>query len=382
MQYLSVGIIGPYFALYLLQRNFTGLQIGLLLGSMPIATIIFQPLWSFVSDLLNIKKLVLVVSCFGLGFSIISLGFTKSFLGAFVLGITFAGIRGPIQPISTALALEYLEEREALNQFGLLRLWGSMAFAISSLILGGLFLDQILIYFSWILGGLYFLLAGISIFLPNSGMQYSSSAREGLLLVSRNPRFALFLVGSTFIGASLGISMSYLTIFMQTLNSTPLLIGVTVSLQAVFEVPLMILVPTLSKRFSREKMILFGAGILPIRWLVYVFVQDPMWIVPTQILHSIAIVSFMVVGVSFVDEQISKEWRATGQGVYTTMMSGFGAGVGIYLAGMIFERFGIRAIWGLNISLGVIGIILIIFALRKIYVAQHPTKGIQSCRTI
>ena len=90
----------------------------------------------------------------------------------------------------------------------------------------------------------------------------------------------------------------------------------------------------------------------------------------------------MVVGVALVDNEISKEWRATGQGVYSTAMNGIGAGLGIYMAGMIFEWFGIRMIWALNIGLGVIGILLIGFALTKFNVIKPQTEEIKPCRTM
>ena len=56
VQYLSVGIMGPYFALYLYQEDFSGIQVGLLLGSMPIAAVLLQPLGGYLSDVLQSRR--------------------------------------------------------------------------------------------------------------------------------------------------------------------------------------------------------------------------------------------------------------------------------------------------------------------------------------
>lgn len=381
VQYLSVGIVGPYFALYLYQKDFTGSQIGLMLGSMPVAVMLLQPIWSTLSDVLNTRRNLLVISSLAMGVSILGLGASTRYLPTVIWVILYAAFRAPIQPISTAIVLDYLEEEQRPQDFGFTRLWGSLAFAISSMLLGSLFLDNILDYFSWILFGLYLLSAGISLLMPEREAKFNLRIIDGLQFLPKNPEFLLYLLGSAFIGGTISIALSYQTIFLQALESPPWLLGLTVSLPALLEVPLMFLVPVLSKRLSWSLMILIGAVALPIRWALYLFIENPAWILPTQILHSIAVVSFMVVGVSFIDKRIHQKWRATSQGLYSTAMGGVGSGVGLYLAGNVLDQFDVRAIWALNFILGLLGFIFIIFALRKYQViAQEEKIEVDSCQ--
>lgn len=374
VQYLSVGIVGPYFALYLYQKDFTGTQIGLLLGSMPVAVMVLQPIWSTLSDILNTRRNLLVISSIAMSVSILGLGASTQFLPTMLWVLLYAGFRAPIQPISTAIVLDYLEEEQRPQDFGFTRLWGSLAFAISSMVLGSLFLDNILDFFTWILFGLYLISAGISLFMPEREARFNLRVIDGLKFLPKNPEFLVYLLGSAFIGATISIGLSYQTIFLQALESPAWLLGLTVSLPALLEVPLMFLVPALSKRLSWSVMILIGAVALPIRWGLYLFIENPVWILPTQILHSIAVVSFMVVGVSFIDKRIHQKWRATSQGLYSTAMGGIGSGVGLYLAGNVLDRFDVRAIWALNFILGLLGFLFIIFALRKYQVIGQKEK--------
>lgn len=375
IQYLSVGIMEPFFALYLFQREFTGVQISFLLGSMPIVVIAFQPLWSYLSDVLNTRKLILMLSCIGMAFSIMGVGLAVSFLGLFLFGVVYSIFRAPLGPITNAIILDYLEEGNNLNDFGLLRAWGSIAFSISSLLLGFFLLDGLQNYFPWILGIIYLLLAGMCIIFPKRGKRYSYQAFEGFRLLPENPGFTLFLIAFIFIGASLSISMNYQTIFFKSLGAASWLVGAGVSFQAIPEIPFMMLMPPLSKYISSKALILIGASVLPIRWLFYLFVKDPIWILPIQVFHSIAIVSFMVVGVAFIDSWLGHKWRATSQGLYMTSMNGVGASIGLFFAGIVIERYDVRALWGLNMILGILGLTILIMAFQQQRVSTVRMEG-------
>lgn len=371
VNYLGVGF-HPFLALYLYRRNFLGWQIGLVLGSMPIAIMISQPIWSYLSDVLHTRKWILLISCIGISISTIGIGLSHNFVSVLICGIVMATMQAPVTPISTALALDHLEKTNKPQEYSLLRLWGSLSFSISSLLFATFLLGNFLSLYTWIMGGVYLILGFISLLLPDTVRPYSYKVLEVFRLLPSNPNFVIYLIGSVFIGASFSISNSYMTVFMSSLAASSLLVGIAISLQGLLEIPLMLFVPKVSKRISWSKLILFGALVLPVRWFLFLIIKDPAWILPVQLLHSIATVSFMVVGVSFIDKRISNKWRATGQGLYATAMGGIGSGIGLYFAGMIMEKFSIRSIWGLNLILGFIGVLFIGIALRRY---KNPRKA-------
>lgn len=370
MQFLSAGVFGPYFALYLYQNGFSGGQIGLLLGTMPIVVMLAQPVWSYFSDIFQTRRNILVISSIAMGGSILAIGYSETFTSVYVYGIIFAIFRAPMQPIGNALVLDFLEEERTPEKFGFLRLWGSLSFAISSVLIGGFLIEDLLSYLPWILFAMY-IGAGVSSYLlPEKRGSFRYSMAEGLRFLPSNPEFLLFLIGSIFIGASLGVVMNYQALFLGFLGASPWLIGIVVSLPALLEIPLMLVVPSLLRRFSWSIIILVGAIALPVRWLCYMFIQNPVWVIPTQLLHSIAIVSFMVVGVSLVNKKIHQKWRATSQGLYSASLDGVGSGIGIFLAGYVMELFGVRAIWSLNLGLGLIGLAIVVLALKRFDVKE------------
>lgn len=363
-QYLVMGVIGPYLAVFLYEKGYSGAQIGLLLGAMPITILIFQPLWSYLSDVFNTRKRLLLFGSIGAGLAALGLGYAPSFWVAFICAVLLAAMQAPLMPISNALVLDYLEETQKPDDYSLIRLWGSLAFAVSSMLIGGLFIDQLLVYFAWLVAVMYFLQAGLSLSLSEWGLEYSHSDFKRLDFLTKNPSFAVFLLGSVFIGATINVVLNYQTLFLQFIGASSWMVGSTIALQALIEMPMMAAVPFLLKRFSMRRIIFVGAMVLPIRWFLYIFIENPNWVLPTQILHSVAVVGFMVIGVSFIDKHISPKWRATGQGLYNAATSGIGAAIGAGLAGVIFDRYEIRAVWLLNLIFGLIGLGLLMISFR------------------
>ncbi len=372
IQYFSMGVAGPYFALFLHEKGFSGTQIGLMLGSMPLMVMLCQPLWGYLSDIFNARKALLVVGYLGMGLTILVLSWEMAFPAAFVVVILHAVFRSPIMPISNAVALDYLEENHSVSDYSLFRLWGSISFAISSFLLGGLFLDQILTYFSWLLAGIYILSGLLTLFLPDKEKKFSYSGVRGVKQLLKKPGLVVFLLAIVFIGATMNIVTSYQTLFLDDLQASSWLIGFTVAIQAVIEVPLMAILPWLYTHFSSKTLVLVGAVSLPLRWISYYFIRDPRWVVPTQALHSVAVISFMAVAISLMDRLVGQKWRATGQSLYQTAMSGVGAGMGLYLAGLVFEHFNIRSVWLLNTLLGVLGLGLILVAFTQLDTRDQP----------
>ncbi len=371
LQYFSVGVVGPYLVVFLAQKSFSGSQIGLILGVLPVAGMVFQPVWSYLSDILNQRRLLLLIALSGLILASLGLGFSTSFLAVFFWAVLFSAMRAPVTPIIAAIVLDYLEERDEIDSFSLLRMWGSIGFGVATLIVGALFLDRIGDFFPWFTAGVFVLLAILSQFLPERGQTFVYRGFKDLGGLVKNQSFVFYLIGSLFVGASFGIYNNYLTLFLQSLQTSSWLVGVITSIQAFVEIPVMLALPFLLTRFSRRQIILLGAVILPVRWLLYFFIQQPAWILPIQLVHGFPVVSFFVISVAFVDRLVDPKFRATGQALYSTVMMGIGSGVGITLAGRVIDAFGVRQIWLVNILLGVVGVVILSLVFRRVAPADR-----------
>ena len=379
LQYFAVGVFGPYLVVFLSQKAFTGAQIGLILGAMPLAGLVFQPLWSLLSDVLSRRRVLMLIALAGLIIASLGMGFANSFGSTFFWVVVFSAMWAPIAPIITAMILDYLEESEDIDSYSLIRLWGSVGFGISTLIIGSLFLDRFLDFFPWIMAGVFLMMTVLSPFLPEKGQVFAFAGLRDLGDLINNSKFILYLLGSLFIGASFGIYNNYLTLFLQSMDTSSWLLGLIVSVQAFVEIPVMMAVPFLSRKFTRRRIILLGALILPVRWLLYYLIQEPGWILPIQFVHGLPVVSFFVVSVAFVDRLVNPKFRATGQGLYSTVLMGIGSGLGVYIAGRVIDAFGVRQIWLVNIVLGLVGLLILAMLFRQV---GSPEEGEPSGKSV
>lgn len=212
--------------------------------------------------------------------------------------------------------------------------------------------------------------------LPEGGQSFSSLGGKGLGEILKNSEFMIFMAGSVMIGATLGINLNYHALHLQLLDVTPWLIGAIVSIQALVEIPFMLMVPSLMRRFSLPLLILAGALALPVRWLLYIVLTEPVWIMLAQIINGISTLSFFVVALSYVDQLVSPQWRATGQSVYSVMLWGFGSGLGAFIGGNFLDWFGVESVWYLSLVLGLIGLglYLVGFGIRKRAEPENTSK--------
>lgn len=109
-------------------------------------------------------------------------------------------------------------------------------------------------------------------------------------------------------------------------------------------------------------MLLFGMAMLVLRWFLYIFITEPLLVLPTQILHSIGITSLLIVGVLYMDRQLEPKWRTSAQSLYTASFAGIGPAVGLYFAGNLYSSYGIQSVWIFSTVVGLVGTIILAFA--------------------
>ncbi len=372
IQYFGVGIFGPYLAFYLTSKNLTGWQFGLLLALMPIVRIIAQPAWSFFSDLTQSHRCLLSVACLTTALSVSFYPFVDHFFGLALVTVAYAFLNAPIGTLCTTIVLEYLERNNQQDEFGLIRLWGSIGFALTALLMGGFIIDRLSDMLPWLFCGSMLILAGVAWSLPEGQKRIVPHWLHGITILDGRAQLLRFLLAVLFLGAAIEIGMQYLAIYMDMLQASGWIIGFAIAFQAIMEVPLMARVPKWMKQYGLPVVLLAGIVILPFRWFSYIYIQEPLLVIPTQVLHSLSIVSLMVVGVKFVDQQIPHEWRATGQSIYTTTMGGIGPAIGLLIAGSIFDGVNIDAVWILNTLITVIGVLLLI---TVFYPGKYPVPA-------
>jgi len=360
----AVGVFFVYLALYLKTSGLSGSQIGVVLGIIPLVGSLVQPLWGLASDIYQVRRGALAVACFGVAATAWLYNAGSGF-GWFVgLTLLLAVMHGPIGPLGDALALEYLEHHGRREEYGTLRLWGAIGFALASFLTGALVVETAIRLIIPIYSGIMVALGLLSLTLPDAAMPRSVGWWEGVALLKRTPRLVKFLISVLLVGMTLGVADDYLIVYLADINASGWVAGSVFALAALVEALLMGQAAGLIGRWGLRPVLLVGIGVLPLRWLLYAVVTDPILVIPIQMLHSVAMLALLVAGVLYVDSQLSREWRATGQALYQATLHGAGSSLGLFGAGVIYQHGGIKPLWLTAMVVGVAGLLLVVWATR------------------
>src|SRR5699024_2755554 len=123
-----------FLPLYLRYKGLNGTEIGWVLAVGPLASIFAQPFWGYMSDKYKTVKRILLICIVGLLISSILFFQMNTLLAIILMGAIFYFFTSPIGALGDSLAQRRSEDLGI--SFGTIRMWGSIGFATSSLIVG------------------------------------------------------------------------------------------------------------------------------------------------------------------------------------------------------------------------------------------------------
>ena len=371
VKFAGIGVFMPYMVMYLIRKDLNNIQVGYLMSLTTLAAIIVQPVWGIISDKFNITRLLVTIGCWTTCVFVLGFTLTDRFEYLVIIIVLSSILNAPIHSNVAALALSHLESRGKQEEFGKFRLWGSIGFIVATAISGGLFFEDNLTITVYLYSGSLLVLGLISLRLPDRHISTDVQWIDGLRLLADNRQLRLFLVGVIFVGITVGISDQYLVIYMNELNASAWIVGATIAMTAVPEIPLMNYAETFIRKWGLRLTYIAAISALPVRWLFNILVTDPNIALPVQALHGVAMSALLAVGVIYIDNILPKTLRASGQAIYSTSLYGLGPSIGLFIAGLLMGSGTTKSLWILCLFVGLTGCIIINNAMR---LESTPTR--------
>ncbi|ETO23472.1 hypothetical protein RFI_13710 [Reticulomyxa filosa] len=157
------------------------------------------------------------------------------------------------------------------------------------------------------------------------------------------------------------------------------LLGVSVCITVIFEIPCFQMSEWLLKRVGYRKMILFGMLCYVIRVLSYTWLtESTLWcLLFIEPLHGITFSMVQIASLHFVTLLFPKQWTATGQGVLGAISSGIGPFLFVFFSGFIMQYLGGDALYRICGSIVAFTIIAFFF----VTLPQHHSRPPSSLST-
>jgi len=332
-----MGIFLPYFNLYCYHLDFSGFQIGSLSALRSVVMILFALIWSVLADRFQIRK-PLYILCSFVSTAIWALFFfSTDFWSMLAITVFYALFYAPIISFLEAFTMDVLGEEK--KSYGRLRVWGSLAFVITVVVLGRV----IDLYSIDIIIGLIFLgsliQAAISIKVPGIRIKnYASFTIKAKVLVKR--RVIVFLFCAFLMLASHGTYYGFFSIHLEDMGYGKTFIGIAWALATISEILVMIKSDRIFKRFSMENVLVFSFMVAALRWFALFFAKSPAAILLLQLLHAFSYGTFHVASILYIDSLTPAEAKTLGQAVNNAVTYGLGLMVGFFISGLFFESLG------------------------------------------
>lgn len=355
--------------LYFAEAGLTKSQIGILFSVPGLILLLSQPVWSLISDYwgsarMNLQlmfvgsTLLLLLYYFKADF------FLENFLLLVFLMIVFSFFYTGRGPVQNSVALSHLEGKK--EEFGEVRLWMSIGWAFSAVIVGIILFERGLDLLFPISAGFFLLTTLLVSCLPPTrrptlqriNVFRSDKARK----VFKNRKMWIFLSCLFLTGIGTRGAMIFLPIYLkEALGFTPFVLGVFYALGALAEVPFFFHGDRLIKSLGIRTFLISGFAVLSACWLLLGIITTPLiafaiFIVPRSLGYS-----FLYLGsVLYIDRESPAEVRTIGQSMFMTVFFGCSGIIGSFAGGLISQYFGFSLLYSIGGIIGLISIVILI----------------------
>lgn len=370
--YVAIGAFSPFISLYLATVGFDGVQMGLLFGLTPIVSLLVQPIWGIVADVLSMRRRLLTAACVLSALVGLVLPLAYGFAWVMLVMLALTLVRTPIQPIANAITLEAIApHRERYPQ---IRMWGSLSFGVASLAVGWWVVDRYVVGTIYLFVAAMLVTAWVSRRLPSSRASITAKWWEAWDMARGNRPYLIFVLALVLLQFTHPLATAYLPLYFKALGAPGWVIGAAWGVAAVIELPFMALTPRLLRRFGKKRVLAVLTAAVPLRWLLYSYITNPLLILPFQFMHSMAATAYYAAAVPLIDDLIPPQWRATGQAFYSALSEGIGIGGGSLVFGWLYQQAGIGTAFLVGSAVALLGWVVLVIGVKGVTVSRVNTS--------
>jgi PPP family 3-phenylpropionic acid transporter len=362
--FASIAVIQPYLTLYYNQIGFSGVQIGMVAVISALAVILLAPYFGHIYDQSRHKRLFLIIAEL---IVVLSLG-AVPFLREFAL-VTFLF---SVHRIASTVSISTMENLafqvgslDGRSRFGKLRMWGSFGFGLMAFMGGQLMHRYQIQANNTIFIVLVVLVLAVILLIPESVFARpveEDSTRLSiwavLKLILKDKYLLLLVIALALTDPVLDGIRSFEPIYMKDLGFTEVIIGLSVMLSAISEIPMMINADRLVSKIGVQRVLLFVFAFdLARRLVVWIFPSAGMVFV-TTVLNSVSFPLRLVSTVTLINLHIPRQYTTTANTFVGLTLIGVGYMVSNAAAGWLYDQFGGRPVYLMGACLCLIALSL------------------------
>lgn len=379
--WISQCSIYSFAAVYLKSIGFQNVQIGMVMASAAVLSIFLQPLIAAFADKtvkVSLRTIVITLMFIVLALSIALKIFSNSFYIVAILYVLINAIQFTYNPLFNSLAIEYINKGVPLN-YGLARGLGSICFAVMSSILGLLvnhFGPDILLNIFII----SYLVVIVSAFafkaqLPESitttvNVNKTPTVKEAptgiLMFFIKYKKFTLQLIGLSMLFYANSMINTYLINIIEDVGGNSANMGVSLSIAAGLELPMMAAFIYLVKKIKCSTLLKISAFFFIVKVGIAYLAPNVLTIYISQSFQFLAFALFTPVSVYYVNSIIDEKDKVKGQAMLGVATSGIAASVSSLTGGRLLDSVGVKETLLIGVFVTIIGFLVVFFTTETV----------------
>jgi len=382
--WISQCIIYSFAAVFLQYKDFNNTQIGIVLSLSAIISIILQPAISAFADKSEkktVRYIILTIILIVFAITVIFNIWNNSFIVVATIFIIINALQITLNPLLNSIALEFMNNGYPFN-FGLARGTGSIAFAITSYLLGhavGRFSPGIILPF-FLISYVFLFVAAYAFRIKFTKKELEGNEEKNIGVTSdtnTNPpasvlgfflkykRFTFLLIGITMVFYSHSLINTYLINIIENAGGGSADMGLSLTIAAALELPMMAAFTLIVKRTKCSTLI-------KISGFFFLVKSATMWLAPNVIavhfsqgFQMLSFALFTPAAVYYVNSIISEEDKNKGQAMIGAATIGISGTIANITGGRLLDTSGVSNMMLLGTIVALIGFVIILFSTEK-----------------
>ncbi len=336
--FASLGVLVPYWSLYLKSLGYNSLTIGGLVAILPATKLIAPYIWGWLAD--HTRRSMFIIR---LASVLALLSFSLVFVSQQLWWLSFAMVLfsffwNATLPQFEAMTLNHLGNDT--HRYSMIRLWGSLGFIVIVVIMGGL-LESYGTELIPLVVLITFVIIALTSFVVPEKLNTPHPDHSPIWHVIKQPKVLAFLAVSFLMLCSHGPYYTFYTIFLEEQGYSSYMIGVLWAVGVLAEIMVFLLMSRLLPVFGARKLLIVTLILTTIRWLMIgFFVTDLTMLFLAQLIHAFSFGVFHSVGISLVHDYFTGSHQGRGQALYSSVSFGAGVAVGSLISGLVWDRWG------------------------------------------
>jgi PPP family 3-phenylpropionic acid transporter len=351
--FASLGIIVPYWSLYLKSLDFDSRAIGELMAILMATKIIAPYIWSWIADHsgqgMKIIRLGSVLSAV----SFIGVFINSSFWWLALVMLLFSFFWNATLPQFEANTMNHLGDDT--HRYSVVRLWGSLGFVAAVVVIGSL-LDEHgyqLVPVSVFI--LYVLISVFSFLVKEAPHKPHHASHQSILLVLKQPHILALLLICFLAQMSHGPYYTFYSIYLKQFGYSSSTLGWLWALGVIAEIVLFMVMHRLMPRYGASFLLTAALLLTSLRWLLIGFFVDSLPVViVAQCLHAASFGLYHAVAIELFHRNFQGRLQGRGQALYSAVSFGAGGAIGTLMSGAYWDVVSPQLIFGVAAAISFI----------------------------